>query len=134
MTTTSTHVFRDAEIDWDDPLKSTSPAARPPETLVAEAKRTGARRKLLVRGECGFFMNRAVLPAHFAVPPHRHDHDELLVVLRGGCCFTDGETVGADDTVAIQAGTRYGFTCGPEGMEFLTLRRAAAGVDFDAGA
>ena len=65
MTTTSTHVFRDAEIDWDDPLKSTSPAARPPETLVAEAKRTGARRKLLVRGECGFFMNRAVLPAHF---------------------------------------------------------------------
>lgn len=126
------HVFHDSEIDWDDPRETAKPGARPPESLVAEAERTGARRKKLVRGECGFFMNRSVLPAGFDVPAHQHDHDELLVVVRGGCSLADGVTLGPDDAIAIHANTRYGFTCGPNGMEFLTIRTAEAGVAFDA--
>ena len=43
------HVFHDSEIDWDRPLETAEPGARPPESLVAEAERTGARRKKLVR-------------------------------------------------------------------------------------
>lgn len=119
-------------IDWDDVRRTAPPGAAPPEALVARAKKSGARRKKLVRGEGGFFMNRSVLPAGFRVPPHHHDHDELMVVLKGGCAFDDDlATLGADDSIVIHAGYRYGFTCGPEGMEFLTLRRGEASMTSD---
>jgi len=117
------------QIEWDDPRKTAPPNAAPPPELVAKAKKTGARRKKLVQGEAGFFMNRSVLPPGFRVPPHSHTHDELIVVLAGGCAFDDalGE-LGPDDSIAIQANYRYGFTCGPDGMEFLTIRRGEAGM------
>ena len=75
-------------------------------------------------------MNRSVLPPGFRVPPHSHDHDELMVVLRGGCRFDDdvGE-LGPDDSIVIHGGFLYGFTCGDEGMEFLTIRMGEASVD-----
>jgi quercetin dioxygenase-like cupin family protein len=111
------------EIAWDRPLETGDPGTRPPRALVEQAQKTGARRKKIVRGEGGFHMNRSVLPAGFRVPPHKHNHGEMLVVLRGGCEFDDGlATLSADDTIVIEANTRYGFTCGPEGMEFLTIR------------
>ncbi|MGH0033893.1 MAG: cupin domain-containing protein [Myxococcota bacterium] len=116
-------------IDWDDPRRTARPGTAPPKELVARAKKTGARRKKLARGEGGFFMNRSVLPAGFRVPTHHHNHDELMVVLKGGCEFDDGvATLGADDSIVIHAGYRYGFTCGPEGMEFLTIRRGEAAM------
>ncbi len=116
-------------IDWDNPAKG---AVAAPKELVNAAKGTGARRKKLVRGEAGFFMNRSVLPPGFRVPPHSHDHSELMVVLRGGCRFDDdvGE-LGPDDTIAITGGFLYGFTCGDEGMEFLTIRTGEASVDLE---
>jgi quercetin dioxygenase-like cupin family protein len=120
------------QIEWDDVLRSARPGTAPPRELVAQAKKTGARRKKLARGEGGFFMNRSVLPAGFRVPPHRHSHDELMIVLSGGCEF-DGEvaTLGADDSIVIHAGYRYGFTCGPKGMEFLTIRRGEAAMSVE---
>ena len=123
-------VFHYAQIDWDDPGRGGNPAVAPPKELVEQAKKTGARRKKLVQGEGGFFMNRSFLPAGFRVPPHTHDHDEMLVVLKGGCSI-DGSVgeLEADDTVVIRANHSYGFTCGPEGMEFLTIRRGEAKVD-----
>jgi hypothetical protein len=30
--------------------------------------------------------------------------------------------------MVLRAGHRYGFTCGPEGMTFLTIRTAEAGT------
>jgi len=118
-----------AEIDWDRPLATATPGTAPPKALVEQAKKTGARRKKIVRGEGGFFMNRSVLPPGFRVPPHQHDHNEMLVVLSGGCEFDDGfAALGPDDTIVISAFTRYGFTCGPEGMEFLTIRVGEASV------
>ncbi len=125
-------IYRD--IDWDDPLRA-SPKVAPPAELVAQARKTGARRKKLARGEAGFFMNRSVLTPGFRVPPHSHDHDELMIVLRGGCSFDDGVAeLGPDDSIVIHANYRYGFTCGPEGMEFITIRMGEATTEVGAGA
>jgi quercetin dioxygenase-like cupin family protein len=122
-------LVRYREIEWDRPAANADPALRPPAALVEAAERTGARRKRLVRGDGGFFLNRSSMPPGFRVPPHVHDHDELLVVLAGGCRF-DGELgeLGPDDAIVIHAHTRYGFTCGPDGMDFLTIRRGEASV------
>ena len=115
------------EIEWDDVLATAKAGSAPPRELVEQAKKTGARRKKLAKGEAGFFMNRSVLPAGFRVPPHAHDHDELMVVLEGGCRFDDGlADLGPDDSIVIRASYRYGFTCGPNGMEFLTIRTGEA--------
>ena len=117
------------EIEWDDVLRNARPGQAPPKELVAQAKKTGARRKKLARGEAGFFMNRSVLPPGFRVPPHHHDHDELMVVIRGGCSFDDDVAeLGANDSIVIHARFRYGFTCGSEGMEFLTIRTGEASI------
>jgi len=126
---TGAKLLRFAEIDWDRPREN-APGARPPEALVREAERTGARRKRIARGEAGFYMNHSCMPAGFRVPPHAHDHDELIVVLRGGCRFDDGlGELEPDDSIVIRAGTRYGFTCGSEGMDFLTIRTGEASVE-----
>jgi quercetin dioxygenase-like cupin family protein len=118
------------KIDWDKPLESAAPGTAPPKELVAQAKKVGARRKKIVRGEGGFFMNRSRLPAGYRVPTHHHNYSEMLIVLNGGCQFDDDFGVaGPDDTVVIPAKNRYGFTCGPEGMEFLTIRLGEASTE-----
>jgi len=126
-------LFRYAEIEWDKPLETSAPGAAPPEEMVREAERLGARRKRLARGEGGFFLNRSVLPPGYAIAPHSHDHDELLVVLSGGCTVEGGVEAGAelraDDAIVIRASHSYGFRCGDEGMEFLTIRTAEASTD-----
>lgn len=131
-TRTAPSVLCYAAIEWDDPMASAAPGTAPPRALVEQARKTGARRKKIVRGEGGFFLNRSVLPAGFRVPPHLHNHNEMLVVLRGGCRFDDGlAELGPDDTIVIHANTRYGFTCGDDGMEFLTIRLGEASVSLD---
>jgi quercetin dioxygenase-like cupin family protein len=109
------------QIDWA--LEGSSAPAE----LVALAKKTGARRKKMATGEGGFYMNHSEMPAGFTVPTHTHSHDELLVVLDGGCSILDGgPTLTANDAVVIEANHPYGFTCGPDGMRFLTIRTAEA--------
>ena len=119
--------FAYAELDWDKPLETAAPGTAPPKEMVEQAKKVGARRKKIVRGEGGFFMNRSQLPAGYRVPTHHHNHGEMLVVLKGGCTFDDDfGSATADDTVVIPAKNRYGFMCGPDGMEFLTIRLGEA--------
>ena len=121
-------LVRSREVEWDE-MRPEAGAPQPPAELVAQARREGARRKRLLRGEGGFFVNRSSLPAGFRIPPHEHDHDELLVVHAGGCRLDAalGE-LGPEDAIAIRAGTRYGFTAGPDGMEFLTIRTGEAAI------
>ena len=122
-------IVRWRETGWDRPQEAADPALRPPAALLEAARLGGARRKRMLRGEGGFFMNRSSMPPGFEVPPHVHDHDELLVVLSGGCRFDSGiGELDAGDAIVIRAHTRYGFTCGPEGMDFLTIRRGEATV------
>lgn len=126
-------VFHWEELDWDDPLSNLAPDKRPPRELVEKARgKNGARRKRIVRGEGGFYMNRSLMAAGFRVPPHHHDHDEMLVVMSGGCVFDDDwARLGPGDSIVIEAGTRYGFTCGDEGMDFLTIRTGEARVSLE---
>jgi quercetin dioxygenase-like cupin family protein len=119
------------DIDWvDEQAAPTVPAE-----LVEAAQRRGARRKRMATGQAGFFMNHNVMPAGFTVPVHSHDHDELIVVVAGGCTMAgDGAVLTANDAMVLRAGHRYGFTCGPEGMTFLTIRTAEAGTSVQAPA
>jgi quercetin dioxygenase-like cupin family protein len=111
------------QIDWDDVLRNAKPGTAPPKELVEQAKKTGARRKKLAKGEGGFYMNRSVLPAGFRIPPHHHNHDELMIVISGSCELDDGVgKLGANDSIVIPAQFRYGITVGSEGMEFITIR------------
>ena len=122
-------VFQFEKIEWDDAASSLDRSDRRSRELAERARSSGARRKKIVRGEAGFFMNRSVMPANFRVPAHHHDHDELIVVLSGGCAFDDGlAELGAGDSIVIRADTHYGFTCGAEGMDFLTIRTGEAKV------
>ena len=112
------------DIDW---VGAGAGAGGAPKELIEAARKMGARQKKMVTGERGFYMNHNVMSAGFTVPPHVHDHDELIVVLEGGCTILEGgPTLAANDAVVIQANHPYGFTCGPDGMRFLTIRTGEA--------
>jgi quercetin dioxygenase-like cupin family protein len=120
--------LRFAETPWADEQTTGAPAA-----LVAEAQKAGARRKRMATGEAGFFMNHSVMPAGFEVPPHTHSHDELIVVVEGGCTMLEGgPSLVANDAMVLRGGHRYGFVCGPEGMTFLTIRTGESTIDLGA--
>jgi quercetin dioxygenase-like cupin family protein len=115
-------ILRFDAIPWNDPSKpSTAPAE-----LVRKAQAAGARSKRMVEGQGGFYVNRSEMPAGHTIPAHSHSHDEILYVLRGGCTLSDGSQVEAGDAVVIHADFAYGFTCGGQGMEFLTIRTGDA--------
>jgi len=119
------------EIDWANERAGGAPAA--PAALVAAAERSGARRKRMVTGQAGYFMNHSVMPAGFEVPLHSHDHNELIVVVAGGCTMLgDGKELAANDAMVFTAGHEYGFRCGAEGMTFLTIRTGESAVTMSA--
>ena len=119
--------FSFADIPWIDERSEPDPA---PETMIREAEQVGARRKQLARGEGGFHSQFTTMPAGFEVPPHSHDFDELFIVLAGGCTMgiggSDAVELIARDSVAMAAGKEYGFTVGPDGIEFIVVRPGAA--------
>jgi quercetin dioxygenase-like cupin family protein len=94
--------------------------------VVRKAQAAGARMKRMVEGQGGFYLNRSEMPPGHSIAPHSHSHDEVLYVLRGGCTLSDGTEVGEGDAVVIHADHAYGFTCGPQGMEFLAIRTGDA--------
>jgi quercetin dioxygenase-like cupin family protein len=111
------------------PWPEETPSGRVPAELVEEAKRRGAKRKFLARGEGGFYSQYSEFPAGYTVPHHSHDHDEMIVVLEGSCTMLDeGPTLEARDSMVLHGGYEYGFTAGPEGMRFLTIRTGVSGT------
>jgi len=95
-----------------------------PRDMLDEAERRGGGgRKLLADGDGGFHSSYSVMPAGYAMPLHRHDYDELVVVLDGGCQWCDGRLLEARDSVVMTAQTVHGFTCGERGMTLLTVAR-----------
>jgi quercetin dioxygenase-like cupin family protein len=114
------------QVDWVDEDK----AGVAPRELVEEAKKKGARRKFLARGEGSFHSQFSEFPPGYVVPMHSHDHDEMLVILDGSCTMLGegGPTLKAKDSVVLLGGFEYGFESGAQGMKFLTIRTAASGT------
>jgi quercetin dioxygenase-like cupin family protein len=109
------------EIEFPDELAS--PTA--PRELVEDAQRSGARRKYLARGEGGFFSQVSWFPAGYEVPLHRHDHDELIMVVEGSLSMIGEDvTLGPLDSMVLSGGHEYGFVAGPDGMTITTIRTA----------
>jgi quercetin dioxygenase-like cupin family protein len=94
-----------------------------PSAMLDEAERRGGGRKLLAAGEGGFHSSYSEMPPDYAMALHRHDYDELVVVLAGGCEWNDGRRLVAGDSVVLTAGSVHGFTCGGHGMTLLTVAR-----------
>jgi len=112
------------EREWADDAAS---GAVPPELLKEAARHGGGGRKFLARGEGGFHSTYSVMPPGYAMAPHRHDVDELMIVLAGGATFGDDDRkVGPGDSVVVPAGEVHSFVCGPEGMQLVTVGRAPA--------
>lgn len=66
-------------------------------------------------------------PADAGPPPHRHDWDEVYVVLDGELEVFDGTTwerVGPGQVVHIGAGTVHGYRNAVDGTRFLTVTAA----------
>lgn len=120
------HHFDIDQIDWS----GQSAAKRAPAELVEQAKRLGARRKRVVRGEGGFYMNYSSLPADYHIARHRHGHNELIMVIDGGATVHEAGPDGSDvvldtgDSIVIEADFHYAITVGSEGMNFVTIRTA----------
>lgn len=129
MKETGPTIFEFEEIDWVNEHREPNQAPK----LIEAAERLGARRKKLAQGQGGFYQQYTTMPAGFTVPMHSHDHDELFIVLSGGCRFwPDGPDrvveLGARDSVALAANHEYSFVCGSEGMDFYVIRQGEAGV------
>ena len=83
--------------DWHVP---TAPGTDPEQ--ATEAGRRGAARRLLAQGAEGFYARVVRIPPRFAAPMHRHDHQEVFMVLGGACTF-DGEPMGRFDLTVVAA-------------------------------
>jgi quercetin dioxygenase-like cupin family protein len=106
------------ELRWaDDRASGLIPAAM----LDEAGRRGGGGRKLLANGQGGYHSTYSTMPPGYTMPRHRHDGDELVVVLEGGCTMDGGPQLRAHDSVVLPAGVVHGFTCGPDGMKLLTV-------------
>jgi quercetin dioxygenase-like cupin family protein len=85
---------------------------------------------MLAQGETGIYVQYSELPADFRIDAHAHSHDEVITLISGSCTVDGGTTMEASDTVCIKGGTVYGFTAGPEGMVFLTIRGGDSVTNF----
>jgi len=113
-------VYRFSEIDWHVPIaEGTDPEA------AAAAGKLGAGRKFLTQGDSGFFAQIVRIPPNFTAPTHSHDHPEIFMVLSGSCTMR-GDPMGERDMTVIPANGSYGFTAGPDGVEFLVVRTGQA--------
>ncbi|MCB1027684.1 MAG: cupin domain-containing protein [Microthrixaceae bacterium] len=119
--------------DFDQIGWSGSEAAKAtPAAMVEQAKRLGAKRKRIVKGEGGFHMNYSSLPADYHIARHRHGHPELIMVVDGGATVHGNEDGSEDivmeegDSIVIEAGFYYSITVGSEGMNFVTIRTSAS--------
>jgi len=74
------------------------------------------------RGASETMTYRISIPAGSALPPHRHDHEEVFHVVSGAMTSVlgeEGHEVAAGDTVIIPAGLPHRGFAGPEGAELL---------------
>lgn len=118
-------------IEWVDEVKFGRVSAE----VSGAAKKAGALRKFMSRGEEGLYVQYSTLPADFVIAPHAHNHGEVLFILKGGCTVEPtGDWLGPNDSAVVPANHEYGLRCGPDGMEFLTIRGGDAQTNFESPA
>jgi hypothetical protein len=70
----------------------------------------------------------ASFPPHYAFPRHWHTHGELVVILKGSATFA-GRELNVGDIAYNDSRSVYGSEeAGPDGVEFLVVRRAKSRV------
>jgi uncharacterized cupin superfamily protein len=104
-------------IEWEVPKA---------ETGAPVATRENVRRKLLSWGDANFWVQHVEMKPGHRVAPHSHSLDELIVILDGGCKIDDGPELHRNDSAVLRANQEYGFTVGPQGMNFLIVRTGDA--------
>jgi quercetin dioxygenase-like cupin family protein len=112
------HVFKYGEMATTDPDEGSEVSSR------------GIQRKVLAQGERGFFLNSSWMPSGLRIEPHRHNENELIIVLEGGCALDNGTQLRPFDAVVIPSGETYGFTVGDDGMRFAVIRMGEASIEF----
>ena len=90
------HVFKFDQTPTTNPTRD--PASRPGHT------EEGSRQR-----ERGFFLNSSWMPSGLRIEPHRHNENELIIVLEGGCVLDNGTEMAPFDAVVIPSGETYGF-------------------------
>lgn len=116
----STKVYKYDEIPWHVP--PTDIAALDLDSRAADDE---PGRKFLAQGDGGFYAQVVRIPPNFDAPVHSHSHSEVFMVLEGGCRF-NGQELRPFDQAVIEAGEPYGFTSGPDGLQFLVIRQGVA--------
>ena len=86
--------FQVDEIDWADEEKEGAPRE-----LVEEARKKGARRKFLARGQGSFHSQMSEFRAGYVVPMHSHENEQIAYVLEGALKF-----IFRDHEVVVRAG------------------------------
>ena len=115
------------QLEWVDERNESNA----PTHLIEAAEQAGVRRKIMTRGEGGFYAHMSEFPPDYPVAMHSHDHDELFIVIDGSAVFTDGPTLRALDSAVLRAGHKYGFTSGPEGLRFFNIRPGKSTIQID---
>jgi len=84
--------------------------------------------------ECALY--RVDVPAGEGLPPHRHDHLDVFMVLGGGGRFhLDEETfeLGIGDSVVVPVGVRHYLEAGSDGAELMVAMLAGTKMIRDDG-
>ena len=85
-------------IEWVDEVKF----GRVSSEVSGAAKKQGALRKFMSRGEQGRYVQYSTLPVGFHITPHTHTHGEVLFIRRGSCTGEpSGEVRGPNDAPVV---------------------------------
>ena len=117
------HLFDLDALPWDDP----APRPNQPRTDAHKRHSAGVQEKWLVKpkeGEDRFPISIVRFPPNFVFPKHWHTEGEFIMILKGSANFA-GRLIGPGEMAYNDARTVYGAeAAGPEGCEFLMIRRA----------
>lgn len=120
------HVFEPDLIPWGEPTK------RPNSNETAQYAKQGVQEKWLVKPDPEdpdndrFPISIVKFPPNYVFPAHIHTEGEMIVVLKG-TAVVGGRELGPGTIAYNDAQTVYGAeAAGPEGCEFLMVRRAYA--------
>jgi hypothetical protein len=124
------HLFDLDQLPWGPPRARPGGPARSEAELKRQAEAaSGVEEKWLVYPEAGsdrFPISIVRFPPNFVFPKHWHTDGEFIMILKGTAVF-GGQEIGPGAMAYNDARTIYGAeAAGPDGCEFLMIRRAFA--------